>query len=143
MALAIENNIASTIINNKHQNPRYYSKMSELLEELIELKKDQSLNYQEYLEKLIELVKKVKNPELSGDYPKSIHNVRLRGLFDILDKNEEKTLNVYNYLNTNIPKNFMEKTMKQREFRRELATWIENPEQEEEIFNLWKNTRGC
>ena len=32
MALAIENNIASTIINSKNQNPRYYSKMSELLE---------------------------------------------------------------------------------------------------------------
>ena len=43
MALAIENNIASTIINNQNQNPRYYSKMSELLSELIELKKEQNL----------------------------------------------------------------------------------------------------
>ena len=143
MALAIENNIASTIINNKNQNPRYYSKMSELLEELIEVKKDQSLDYQEYLKKLIELVKKVKNPELSGNYPKSIHNVRLRGLFDILNKNEEKTINIYNYLKANIPKNFMERKMKQKELRRELATWIGNTEQEEEIFNLWKNTEGC
>ena len=117
--------------------------MSELLEELIEVKKDQSLDYQEYLKKLIELVKKVKNPELSGHYPKSIHNVRLRGLFDILDKNEEETINIYNYLKANIPKNFMERKMKQKELRRELATWIGNTEQEEEIFNLWKNTEGC
>lgn len=143
MALAIENNIASTIINNKNQNPRYYSKMSELLEELIEMKKEQSLDYQEYLEKLIELVKKVKSPETSGDYPKSMHNIRLRGLYDILDKNEEKTIQIYDYLTSNIPRDFMESKMKQRELKKELSLWIENEEQEKEIFNLWKNTRGC
>lgn len=143
MALAIENNIASTIINNKNQNPRYYSKMSELLEELIEMKKEQSLDYKEYLLKLIELVKKVKNPETSGAYPKSMHNNRLRGLYDILDKNEEKTLQIYNYLTMNISRDFMESKMKQREFKRELSIWIEDEKKEEEIFNLWKNTRGC
>ena len=143
MALAIENNIASTIINNKNQNPRYYSKMSELLEELIEKKKEQNLDYKEYLLKLIELVKKVKSPETSGAYPKAIHNNRLRGLYDILDKDEEKTLKIYNYLNANISRDFMESKMKQREFRRELSIWIEDAEREEEIFNLWKNTRGC
>ena len=37
----------------------------------------------------------------------------------------------------------MESKMKQREFKRELALWLNNEEQEEEIFNLWKNTRGC
>ncbi len=143
MALAIENNIASTIINNKNQNPRYYSKMSELLEELIETKKEQSLDYREYLEKLIELVKKVKIPEQSGAYPKSMHNVRLRGLYDILDKNEEKTIQLYNYLTSNISRNFMESKMKQREFKKELCVLVENESQREEIFNLWKNTRGC
>ena len=142
MALAIENNIASTITNNKNQNPRYYSKMSKLLEELIKMKKEQNLDYQEYLEKLIELVKKVKSPETSGAYPKSINNVRLRGLYDILDKNEEKVIQLYDYLTSNISKDFMESKMKQREFKRELSLWIANENQKEEIFNLWKNTRG-
>lgn len=142
MALAIENNIASTIINNKNQNPRYYSKMSELLEELIKMKKEQSEDYNEYLKKLIELVKKVKKPETSGAYPKSINNVRLRGLYDILDKNEQKTIQLYNYLVSNISRDFMESKMKQREFKKELSLWIENENQQEEIFNLWKNTRG-
>ena len=143
ISLAIENNIASTIINNKNQNPRYYSKMSELLEKLIETKKEQNLDYQKYLEKLVELVKKVKNPETSGAYPKSIHNVRLRGLYDILDKNEERTIKLYDYLNLNIPRDFMETKMKQKEFKRELSLWIENEKQQQEVFMLWKNTRGC
>ena len=53
------------------------------------MKKDQNLDYQDYIKHLVELVKKVKNPESSGEYPSSIHNVRLRGLYDILDKDEE------------------------------------------------------
>ena len=143
MALAIENNIASTIINNKNQNPRYYSKMSELLEELIKMKKEQSLDYQKYLERLIELVKKVKNPETSGAYPKTMHNVRLRGLYDILDKDESNTIKIYNYLNANVSKDFMESKMKQRELKISLSMLIRDELKEEEIFNLWKNTRGC
>ena len=143
MALAIENNIASTIINNKHKNPRYYSKMSELLEELIEMKKEQNLDYKEYLAKLEELAKKVKSPETSGEYPKSMHNNRLRGLYDILDKDEEETLKIYNYLKSNISRDFMETKMKQREFKKELSRLIDDVEKEDEIFNLWKNTRGC
>ena len=143
MALAIENNIASTIINNQNQNPRYYSKMSELLSELIELKKEQNLDYQAYLEKLIELVRKVKNPELSGQYPKSIHNTRLRGLFDILDSNEEETLDLYDILTNNVPKDFMDSKMKQRELKLLLSVKLDDESKVEEIFNLWKNTRGC
>ena len=61
----------------------------------------------------------------------------------ILDKNENKTMTIYNHLTSNISKDFMESKMKQREFRRELSLWIEDESKEEEIFNLWKNTRGC
>lgn len=142
MALAIENNIASTIIGNQNQNPRYYSKMSELLNELIEMKKEENLDYKKYIQHLIELVKKVKNPEKSGSYPKKIHNVRLRGIYDILDKDEEKTMQMYEYLNANVSKDFMESKMKQKEFKLYLKKWTEDKERIDEIFNLWKNTRG-
>lgn len=142
MALAVENNIASTIINNKNQNPRYYSKMSELLNELIKIRKEQNLDYKEYIKQLVELTKKVKNPEKSGKYPETMYNIRLMGLYDILNKDEEKTIEIYDYLSSNIPKDFMESKMKQREFRKELVMLIEDEERREEIFNLWKNTRG-
>lgn len=143
MALAIENNIAATIIDKQNQNPRYYSKMSELLNELIEKEKEQNLDYQEYIKQLIELVKKIKKPEESGAYPEKIHNIRLRGLYDILDKDEQKTIMIYDYLNANVSRDFMESKMKQRELRMYLRIWIEDEAKEEEIFNLWKNTRGC
>lgn len=142
VALAIENNIASTIINNTPINPRYYNKMSELLKELIDMKKDQNLDYQDYIKHLVELVKKVKNPEHSGEYPKSIHNIRLRGLYDILDRNETETLMLYNALIDSAPIDFMASKMRQRELKLIIRTIIEDDSKTEEVFNLWKNTRG-
>ena len=142
IALAIESNIASTIINNIPINPRYYNKMSELLKELIDLKKDQNLDYQEYIKNLVELVKKIKNPELSGEYPKSIHNVRLRGLYDILDNNENDALLIYKKLTDSIPNDFMESKIRQRELKFLIKENVNDESKIEEIFNLWKNTRG-
>lgn len=145
IALTIESNIASTIIENKHLNPRYYSKMSERLNELIELKKEQNIEYQEYIKRLLELVKDVKSPEKSGKYPKSIHNIRLKGLYDCLNKNEEITLKLYQEMNHNIPYDFMDSKMKQREAKFIIQGVLTEAKEEqvEEIFNLWKNTRGC
>ena len=142
VALAIEANIASTIINNTPINPRYYNKMSELLKELIDMKKDQNLDYQDYIKHLVELVMKVKNPETSGEYPTSIHNVRLRGLYDILDKDEKETLILYDALTSSVPKDFMDLKMKQREVKFLIKTIVNDESKVNEIFNLWKNTRG-
>ena len=142
VALAIENNIASTIINNTPINPRYYNKMSELLKELIDKKKDQNLDYQDYIKHLVALVKMVKNPEQSGKYPPSIHNIRLRGIYDILDRNETETLSLYNTLIDSTSKDFMESKMKQRELKFAIKAIISDESKIDEIFNLWKNTRG-
>lgn len=141
-ALNIEGNIAKTIINNKGLNPRYYSKMSELLNELIEIRRQQTIDYKEYLEKLVELAKKVKKPEESGQYPKRINNIRLRGLYDCLDKNENYTILLYDTLINFVPIDFMDTPMKQRQAKSFIRKYVTDEEKIEEIFNLWKNTRG-
>lgn len=145
IALTIESNIATTIIENKHLNPRYYSKMSERLNELIELKKQQNIEYQEYIKRLLELVKDVKSPEESGKYPENIHNIRLKGLYDCLNKDEEITLKLYKEMNRKIPFDFMDSKMKQRAAKLTIKSVISNAKEElqKEIFDLWKNTRGC
>ena len=51
MAEVIEKNVRSAIVDENPVNPKYYEKMSVLLEELIEQRKQQSIEYQEYLQK--------------------------------------------------------------------------------------------
>jgi type I restriction enzyme, R subunit len=68
--------------------------MSVLLDELIKLRKEQTDKYQEYLEKIIELTKKVKKPETNTTYPSSINSPAKRALYDNLNQNEELALSM-------------------------------------------------
>jgi type I restriction enzyme R subunit len=70
MAETIENNLRRVIIDEQPVNPKYYDRMSELLDTLIRERKAQAHVYEKYLEKLVELTRQVKNPSATT-YPKS------------------------------------------------------------------------
>ena len=89
MAETIENNIRKVIIDETPVNPKYYEKMSELLDTLIEHRKKEVEDYKKLLEDYADLCRKVKKPETQASYPTTINSRPLRALFDNLDKNEE------------------------------------------------------
>jgi len=91
VAETIENNIRKVIIDKQPNNPKYFEKMSKLLDELIRKRKEEAADYEEYLFKIIELTKQVQNPT-TEDYPKSLNTSAKRALYDNLDKNEAVAL---------------------------------------------------
>ncbi len=91
MAETIENNLRKVIIEESPTNPMYYERMSVLLDELIKLRKEQTGEYEEYLDKIIALTRKVKKPGAEPTYPDSLNTVAKRALFDNLGKNEKLT----------------------------------------------------
>lgn len=88
MAETIENNLRKVIIEDMPTNPIYYEKMSVLLDELIKLRKEETKNYEDYLNKIIALTTKIKKPETGSDYPSTINTKAKRALYDNLDKDE-------------------------------------------------------
>ena len=90
MSETIENNMRKTIIDENPVNPKYYERMSELLDAIIEERRKQVLNYQEYLEKIKDLARKVVSPQgdTKNPYPSSIDTQAKRALFDNLSKDE-------------------------------------------------------
>ena len=84
MAETIENNVRRLIIDEMAVNPKYYERMSELLDALITERKRQALDYKAYLARLVELTKQVSNPATQTTYPIAISNAPLRALFDNL-----------------------------------------------------------
>ena len=86
VAETIENNIRKTIIDENPVNPKYYEQMSELLEALIEERRKQAIDYQEYLEKVQALARKVVSPD-AHDYPTSLDTTAKRALYDNLERN--------------------------------------------------------
>ncbi len=90
MAEAIENNVRKTIVDENPVNPKYYEQMSVLLDELIEQRRKEAISYQDYLEKVRELAKKVKYPasNTTQSYPESVDTMAKRALYDNFGKDE-------------------------------------------------------
>ena len=74
------------IIDEMAVNPKYYEKMSELLDALILQRKQGAMDYKEYLAEIVSLAKEAANPETGASYPASIDSAPLRALFDNLEK---------------------------------------------------------
>ena len=79
VAETIENNVRKLIIDESPINPKYYEKMSELLDALIEQRKQEALDYAAYLAKIVELTKQAKNGPSGAAYPPSLEHRREAG----------------------------------------------------------------
>ncbi len=84
MAETIENNVRRLIIDEMAVNPRYYEKMSQLLDALILQRKQKAMDYKTYLAEIVELTKQVSQPETHASYPLEINSAARQALFDNL-----------------------------------------------------------
>ncbi|GAB1257637.1 HsdR family type I site-specific deoxyribonuclease [Aurantivibrio plasticivorans] len=96
VAEGIENNIRKTIVDENPVNPKYYEQMSTLLDELIELRRKKAIEYQEYLEKIRALARRVVHPEdtAKANYPQSMDSPAKRSLYDNLGKDEALAIKI-------------------------------------------------
>lgn len=96
MAETIENNMRKVIIDEQAVNPKYYEKMSELLDALIQERRQQAIDYKEYLEKVKALSAQVVNAGGINPcaYPASINTPAKKSLYDNLEKNEDLALEI-------------------------------------------------
>ena len=89
MAETIENNVRRVIIDESPVNPKYYDSMSELLDALIQERKREATDYKAYLQRLVELAKKVGQPAAHTSYPSGISSTPQRALYDNLGQDAE------------------------------------------------------
>ena len=91
MAETIENNVRKLIIDEMPTNPKYYLRMSELLDELVKKRKQADVEYKEYLKQVVALSKKVKNP-MDETVGAEINTSAKRALYDNLGQDVAKAL---------------------------------------------------
>ncbi|EIC30801.1 type I restriction endonuclease subunit R [Methylomicrobium album] len=97
MSETIENNVRRTIVDENPVNPKYYEHMSVLLDELIALRRQKAIEYQEYLERIRELSRKVIRPEQTGsNYPASMDTKAKRAFYDNFGNDEMLTTKIDN-----------------------------------------------
>ena len=86
-AETIENNLRRVITEEQPVNPKYYERMSELLDTLIRQRRAQAIEYRAYLAKIIELTRQVSDPAPT-EYPQSLDSPAKRALYENLGDDE-------------------------------------------------------
>jgi type I restriction enzyme R subunit len=88
IAETIENNVRSKIIKKHLNDPAYFEKMSTLLKEIIETRREKKIEYAEYLRRVAELAKKVQEGH-EDDTPEVLKNSSaMRAVYNNLKTDE-------------------------------------------------------
>jgi len=86
LAETIENNIRKLIVERQDVNPAYYEKMSQILKELIKKRKEDLIQYEQYLKEIEKLTQSlIKEEAEDSPYPASLRDSKAkRAIYDNL-----------------------------------------------------------
>lgn len=143
MGEAIENNVRKLIIDERPHNPKYYDKMSELLDEIIRMRKEEMLDYKAYLAMIKELTSKVKDPGGTKDpdekRPISINTSGKKALYDNLEGNADLVMDVDEAIRYNKKDSWNGNLMKERRVRNAVENALgDKKEKIDEIMEIIK-----
>ena len=139
-AETIENNVRKLIIDESPVNPKYYEKMSELLSALIMQRRQGALKYAAYLAKIVDLARKVKNPEAGGAYPRLLDTPGKRALYDNLGRNEALALAVHEAVRDSKEDEWRSNALKIKQVRIAISAVLANDEAlTDQVLELVKN----
>ncbi|WP_033123592.1 type I restriction endonuclease subunit R [Helicobacter pylori] len=138
MAESIANNTRKRIIEKEASDPKYYEKLSSLLNDLINQFREKKLTYLEYLQQIHNLAKQVIHKE-DKNYPKKINTNALKTLYDNLDQNEALALEIDACIRDNKKDGWVGHKQKEKNLQIALRKTINNKDLLENIFNLAKH----
>ncbi|MEH1984618.1 type I restriction endonuclease subunit R [Nostoc sp.] len=139
VAETIENNLRKVIIDQQPTNPKYFEKMSTLLDELIQARKTASQNYKAYLQRIVELSKQVAQPSRSSQYPQSLNSAAKRALYDNLNQDEALSLAIDDAIRKTKKDGWRGNIMKEREVKNAIKKYLDSPEDCDRIFEIVKS----
>jgi type I restriction enzyme R subunit len=135
VAEAIENNVRRLIIDETPVNPKFYERMSELLTDLVRKRKDDAIAYAEYLEKIAELVRGLKDGH-GGEYPASMDTPGRKALYDNLGRDEALASGVDNAIRGAAQIGWRGNRMKEKMIRRRLQDVLQSDDAVDSIMEI-------
>lgn len=118
-------NMRKMIISERPNNPAYFDRMSDLLNQLLQEQRDGKLQYKELIERLIEKLKEVRS-ETRTKYPAMLDTKGKRALYDNLDCNEELALRVHDAVKMNARDGFRDGGLKMKAVRKAVRNVLPN-----------------
>lgn len=138
IAEIIENNVRSKIVQEQMNDPAYYEQMSELLDEVIKYRKENADRYEEYLKKVADLAKKVKEGNASTA-PKTLKTEGQRALYNNLGKNEVLAIKIDSKVKEVSPADWRGEKTRYYVIKDALYEILKDGDEVERIFKLLEN----
>lgn len=113
IAETIERNVRKKIIEDEHLDPAYFDKMSKLLDELIKKRKENAIEYEEYLKEIAKLAKNVSGGN-NEDMPSTMVTMGMKALYNNLEEGEDFVIKLHSSLKTKIPADWRGHTTRER-----------------------------
>jgi type I restriction enzyme R subunit len=137
IAETIENNVRRKIVTEQLNDPAFYEKMSQLLEEIIEARKAKAIEYEEYLQRIAELSKKVQAGQ-AEDTPPKLDTSGKRALWNNLHHDEDLALKIDVAIREVRPDGWRGVSPREQTIKRALYDILQNVDEVERIFLIVK-----
>lgn len=124
VAETIINNVRKTIIDKNVLNPRYYDKMSNLLDAIIEQRRRDATDYAQYLAQLLDVAKQVGTGANGDQYPEWASTPARRALLDFGFPDSVDVQVIYDGVQANKEHGWADSLMKQRALARALRAQL-------------------
>ncbi len=130
---AIENNIRKIITEEELTNPKFYAQMSQLLDDLIEKHRNETIDYKQYLLELTKLSRQLNN---NNDYPQKINSKARQALFDNLDRDEDLAIKLDNAIKAKKKDSWRGNAVKEKEVKLVIQNILNDEDKACEIFAI-------
>lgn len=135
VAEVIENNVRSKIVEEHLLDPKYFDRMSILLQELIARRKQEIINYQQYLKEMATLIADV-NKGKKGDVPSSLNTKGKVALYHTLYENEHLALACEDAVQYAKQDGFRENLAKQKLVKKAIYEVVEDIHKVDEVYKV-------
>lgn len=135
VAETIENNVRSKIIKDHLADPAFYSKMSKLLDEIIETRKAKAVEYEAYLKQIAELAMLVEKGQ-EADTPNTLKTAGQRALYNNLNKDEMLAIAIDKTVKNHRPNGWRGVLAKEQVVKHALFEVLKDKDEVERIFPI-------
>ncbi len=140
VAETLEANMRKVITQEMPINPVFYERMSVLLQELIQQRKNGAVSYEQFLKQIEELARNVHPANKANQYPPSINTPAKQAIYEILE-DENLALAMESDVTGNIEENWIGNTLKERKVRHAISRHVSDPELVSTIMEVIKNQK--
>lgn len=121
VAETIVNNTRKLIIDEHGTNPKFFDRMSELLDAVLEERRQQALAYEEYLAKILDIAQQAGSKDTGRSYPSWVKSDGQRAIVDFFWPDEGIAIEIDSAVRNNKQHGWKDNALKRKQVKRAIA----------------------